>query len=89
VGVHQNASEPDSLLCDWYLDWLWTYWMRPEEVKVGQSHFIHPFRNHPNAGAKVVVENKFGVDMMVRLVYSDVNVIVFFTDLWRNQYSIG
>jgi hypothetical protein len=81
VGVHQNTSEHDSLLCHWYLDWFWTFWMRPEEVKVGQTHFIHPFRNHPNAGAKVIVETIFGVDMMVRVLQKDEQVMVFFTDL--------
>ena len=57
--------------------------MRPEEVKVGQTHFIHPFRKVPFAGAKVVIEKRFGVDFMVRLLYCDAPVMVFYTDLWR------
>ena len=56
--------------------------MRPEDVKVGQTHFIHPFRNHYCAGTKVTVEALFGVDMMVRCP-SGRHVMVFFTDLWR------
>lgn len=55
--------------------------VRPEEVKVGQTHFIHPFRNHDNAGAKVIIENMFGVDMMVRVLSTGDRVMVFFTDL--------
>ena len=57
--------------------------MRPEEVKVGQSHFIHPFRNHPNAGAKVIVEKRFGVDFVARVLHTDAPIMVFFTDFWR------
>ena len=55
--------------------------MRPEEVKVGQTHFIHPFRVHENAGSKVIIENMFGVDMMVRVLSTGEHVMVFFTDL--------
>ena len=57
--------------------------MKPEEVKVGQTHFIHPFRKNGNAGAKVIVEQRFGVDFLVKIVANDCPVMVFFTDLWR------
>ena len=57
--------------------------MRPEEVKVRQTHFIHPFRKNGNAGAKVTVESIFGVDMMVKVHHSGAPIMVFFTDLWR------
>ena len=57
--------------------------MRPEDVKVGQTHFIHPFRKNWNAGAKVTVEALFGVDMMVKVHHSGAPIMVFFTDLWR------
>ena len=55
--------------------------MRPEEVKVGQSHFIHPFRNHPDAGAKVIIEKRFGVDFMVRVLHKDCPIMLFYSDL--------
>ena len=61
--------------------------MRPEEVKVGQTHFIHPFRKNENAGAKVTIETIFGVDMMVRVLHKDEPVMVFFMDLWRGEES--
>jgi hypothetical protein len=57
--------------------------VRPEEVKVGQTHFIHPFRKNGSAGAKVTVETIFGVDMMVRVLSTGDQIMVFFTDLWR------
>ena len=57
--------------------------MRPEKVKVGQTHFIHPFRKNGDAGAKVTVEALFGVDMMVKVHHSGASIMVFFTDLWR------
>ena len=57
--------------------------MRPEDVNVGQTHFIHPFRKNWNAGAKVTVEALFGVDMMVKVHHSGAPIMVFFTDLWR------
>lgn len=59
--------------------------MRPEDVKVGQPHFIHPFRQNRNAGAKVIVETLFGVDMMVRVLHTGEPVMVFFTELWRGE----
>jgi hypothetical protein len=59
--------------------------MRPEDVKVGQTHFIHPFRKNRNAGAKVIVETLFGVDMMVRVLHTDEPVMAFFTELWRGE----
>jgi hypothetical protein len=55
--------------------------MRPEEVKVGQTHFIHPFRKVPFAGAKVVIEKRFGVDFMVRIVHNDCLFMLFYSDL--------
>lgn len=57
--------------------------MKPEDVKVGETYFIHPFRKNWNAGAKIRIEKRFGVDFMVRLLHCDVPVMVFFTDLWR------
>ena len=57
--------------------------MKPEDVKVGQTYFIHPFRKTHNAGAKIRIEKRFGVDFMVRLLYCDAPVMVFYTDLWR------
>lgn len=55
--------------------------MKPEEVEVGQTYFIHPFRKNYNAGAKVVIEKRFGVDFMARILRNDRSVMIFYSDL--------
>ena len=55
--------------------------MKPEEVKVGQTYFIHPFRKVPFAGAKVRIEKRFGVDFMVRVLHKDCPIMLFYSDL--------
>lgn len=62
--------------------------MNPKDIKVGDVHYVHPFQNHPNAGVKVSIEKRFGVDFMATVITTGESIDLFFTDLWRGKYKL-
>jgi imidazoleglycerol phosphate synthase glutamine amidotransferase subunit HisH len=60
----------------------------PQDVKVGEYYYVHPFKVHPNAGSKVVIEKRYGVDFMAMVLHTGESIDLFFSEMWRGKYKL-